>query len=195
MNKIRLAILASGSGSNAQAIIEYFSGHDSIEVACILSDKLEAGVHARTALFDLPSFTLSDEERTRPGLFLDRLHETRVDFLVLAGYLRRIPVELVNEYPRRIVNIHPSLLPKFGGKGMYGDRIHAAVIETGQKETGITIHWINEQYDEGEVIFQATCPVLPGDTVGRLAERIHQLEHAHYPRVIEAVVKECFHVH
>ena len=119
---------------------------------------------------------------------MQKLREYDIGFIVLAGFLWLVPKYLIDAFPRKIVNIHPALLPKYGGKGMYGDRVHRAVLEAGEKQTGITIHYVNERYDEGDIIFQATCPVLPGDTVETLARRVHQLEYEHYPRIIERLI-------
>lgn len=182
---LRIAILASGSGTNAQKLMDHFHGHPRIEVALVACDKHQAQVLQRAWDAHVPSY-LFNGAQLRGGALLDELQAFRIDLLVLAGFMRLIPPELVRAYPDRIINIHPSLLPKHGGKGMYGDHVHEAVIAAGDQETGITIHLVNERYDEGRVLFQEKCPVLPGDDVAALAQRVHALEHAHYPLVVEA---------
>lgn len=183
----RIAILASGSGTNAQRLVEHFTGHAKAEVAFIGTDNPQAGVIARAWKLGVPLF-LFDKSMLRDGRLQAELTAQRIDLIVLAGFMQLIPPALVKVFPRRIVNIHPALLPKFGGKGMYGERVHSAVLAAGEAESGITIHYVNELYDEGEHIAQFRCPVLPGDTAASLAERIHALEHAHYPDVIESLV-------
>lgn len=184
----RIAILASGSGTNAQRLVEHFAGHPKAEVAFIGADNPQAGVIARAWKLGVPLF-LFDKTMLRDGRLQAELTAQRIDLIVLAGFMQLIPVELVRAFPQRIINIHPSLLPKFGGKGMYGDRVHAAVLAAGEHESGITIHYVNERYDEGEHLAQFRCPVLPDDTVATLAGRIHGLEHAHYPAVVEGVFR------
>lgn len=183
----RMAILASGSGTNAQRLVEQFAGHHQAEVALIGTDNPQAGVIARAWTLGVPLF-LFDKTMLRDGRLQTELTAQRIDLIVLAGFMQLIPAGLVRAFPQRIVNIHPALLPKFGGKGMYGDRVHAAVLAAGEHESGITIHYVNEHYDEGEHLAQFRCPVLPGDTVASLAERIHALEHVHYPVVVEGLV-------
>ena len=184
----RIAILASGSGTNAQRLIEHFRAHPSAEVMLVGCDNPEAGVVQRAWDHDVPVF-LFNSAQLKDGTVLRELQGLRVDLIVLAGFLRLIPTAIVRAFPERIVNIHPALLPRHGGKGMYGKHVHAAVIAAGDKESGITIHYVNERYDEGEHIAQFRCPVLPNDTPDSLAERIHGLEHAHYPNVVEGVLR------
>ena len=184
---IRLAILASGSGTNAQRLVEHFAGHAAAEVALIGTDNAKAGVIQRAWALGVPLF-LFDKTLLRNGELQEELAAQRIDVILLAGFMQLIPAELVRTFPKRIINIHPALLPKYGGKGMYGDLVHAAVIAAGEKESGITIHFVNEHYDEGEHIAQFHCPVLPTDTVTSLAERVHGLEHANYPAVVEKLV-------
>lgn len=184
----RIAILASGSGTNAQRLVEHFAGHQKAEVVFIGTDNPRAGVIARAWDLGVPLF-LFDKAMLRDGRLQAELTSQRIDLVVLAGFMQLIPAELVRAFPRRIVNIHPALLPKFGGKGMYGDRVHAAVLAAGDRESGITIHYVNEHYDEGEHLAQFRCPVLSGDTVAALSDRIHALEHAHYPSVVEGLVR------
>lgn len=183
----RIAILASGSGSNAQRLVEHFAGHPAAHVVLIGCDQPKAGVLQRAWDLGIPSY-LFNGAQLKDGTVQRELEGQRIDLIVLAGFLRLIPAELVRAFPRRIVNIHPALLPKYGGKGMYGANVHAAVIAAGETESGITIHYVDERYDEGEHLFQATCPVLPTDTPETLAARIHALEHAHFPSVIERLL-------
>lgn len=184
---LRIAILASGSGTNAARLIAHFAAHPQGEVALVGCDKPKAGVVQRAWDAHVPVFLFNGEE-LRNGTVQRELQGQRIDLVVLAGFLRLVPAELVRAFPQRIVNIHPALLPKYGGAGMYGDRVHAAVIAAGETESGITIHYVNERYDEGEHLFQAKCPVLPGDTSATLAARIHELEHRHYPEVVTSLV-------
>lgn len=184
----KIAILASGEGTNAERIIRYFLEKRTAEVALVITNKAQAGVLKRTERLGVPSLILTAQE-FREGEALKVLHRHDIDFIVLAGFLLKVPDGILHDYPDKIVNIHPSLLPKFGGKGMYGSRVHEAVIAAGEKESGITIHYIDEHYDEGNTIFQATCPVLPEDTAETLAARVHALEYEHFPRVIEEIIK------
>jgi len=184
----RLAIFASGNGSNAERIALYFKDHPDISVRLVLCNNEQAFVLERARKLHIPTVTFNRTDFYQSGFLLDILSVQGIDFIVLAGFLWLLPGYLLKSYPNRIVNIHPALLPDFGGKGMYGSRVHEAVLAAGKTRSGITIHYVNEQYDDGEVIFQASCPVNPGDTPDDLASRIHQLEYAHYPRVIEQVV-------
>lgn len=183
----KIAILASGEGTNAERIIRYFLERRTAEVALVITNKAQAGVLKRTERLSVPSLVLTAQE-IAGGEALEALHRHAIDFVVLAGFLLKVPDTVLHDYPNKIVNIHPALLPKFGGKGMYGSRVHEAVIAAGEKESGITIHYINEHYDEGNILFQAACPVLPDDTPETLAARVHGLEYEHFPRVIEAVL-------
>lgn len=183
----RIAILASGSGSNAQRIMEHFRGAALAEVVLVGCDQPEAGVIQRAWDQGVASY-LFNGAHLRDGSVQRELQDQRVDLVVLAGFLRLIPADLVRAFPDRILNIHPALLPKYGGKGMYGHHVHTAVIAAGEVESGITIHRVNEHYDEGTILFQATCPVLSDDTPETLAQRIHALEHAHFPRLVEQEV-------
>ena len=189
---INIAIFASGSGSNAENIADYFKGSTEIGVTLILSNKQDAYVHERAKKLGIPSFTFTKAEFADGTEILEILREYEIDFIVLAGFLLKVSKSLLEAYPRRIVNIHPALLPKHGGRGMYGDRVHQAVLDAGETESGITIHYINEHYDEGSIIFQAICKVEPGDNSETLAARVHALEYAHFPCVIEAVLKELY---
>lgn len=183
-----IAIFASGSGTNAENIARYFSNSETIKVAVVLSNNKNAGVHARMEKLNIPSVSFTREEFIEGTAVLAKLAEYDTDLIVLAGFMNKISDTLLKAYPNKIINIHPALLPKHGGKGMYGMHVHEAVVAAGEKESGITIHYINENYDEGAVIFQATCPVLPTDTPEEVATKVHVLEYAHYPHVIEEVL-------
>lgn len=183
----KIAILASGTGTNAERIIRYFAEQKTAEVAVVITNKAQAGVVERAGRLGIPAVYLTGEA-FEGGELMRVLDRYGVGFVVLAGFLKKVPDAVLQAYPDRIVNIHPALLPKFGGKGMYGNRVHEAVLAAGEAISGITIHYINEHYDEGGVIYQATCPVLPEDTPDTLAQRVHSLEYACYPRVIEDLV-------
>lgn len=185
----RIAILASGSGTNAENIIRYFAESKMARVVLVLSNKADAGVLQRAEKLGIPSIVFSNAAFKEGTSILQKLAAYDTDFVVLAGFLLKIPPVLVDAYPNRMVNIHPALLPKYGGKGMYGRRVHEAVVAAGETESGITIHYVNEQYDAGGVIFQATCPVLPSDTAEDVEKKVHALEYDHFPQVIERVCK------
>jgi len=180
----RIAILASGSGTNARRLIEHFSERPSAQVVLVGCDQPEAGVLQRAWDLNVPSYLFNGKE-LREGAVLRELQGQSIDVVVLAGFMRLIPAGMVRAFEGRLVNIHPSLLPRHGGKGMYGHRVHEAVLAAVDAESGITIHLVNEHYDEGRVLFQARCPVHAGDTPDSLAERVQALEHAHFPRVVE----------
>lgn len=184
----RLAIFASGEGSNAENIVKYFSDNQDVEICLLVSDNPSAGVHERMKRSGIPSVVFSKEEFAAEEPVLKELAAYRIDWIVLSGYLKKISGKLIAAYPNRIVNIHPALLPKYGGKGMYGKRVHEAVVAAGEKESGITIHYINENYDEGPAIFQATCPVLPADTAEDVAHKVHLLEYEYFPKVIGQLI-------
>lgn len=185
----KIAILASGEGTNAERIIRYFTGHPTVKVAVIITNKAEAGVIRRAKNLQVPVEFLP-ASAFKEGKVTERLRQYETDLVVLAGFLLHVPNDMLEAYPNRIVNIHPSLLPKFGGKGMYGSKVHEAVLAAGETESGITIHYINEHYDEGAIILQAQCPVIAGDTPDALASRVHQLEYEHYPQVIEQLLAQ-----
>lgn len=185
---VKLAIFASGAGSNAARIISYFKNHPSVEVALIVTNRPTAGVVTIADNEGIPVWKIKKEDFTHSAELVTRLQAEEIDWIILAGFLWKIPAELIHAYPKHIINIHPALLPNFGGAGMYGRHVHESVIANGETETGISIHYVDELYDHGEVIFQARCPVLPGDTPESLAERIHELEHMHFPRVIGEVI-------
>ncbi len=183
-----IAIFASGSGSNAQKIAEYFSRHPEIRVSLILANKPDAYVLERAKNLGIKSIVFTRQEFYESEKVLEILRDYKISFIVLAGFLWFIPAYLIKAFPKKIVNIHPALLPKHGGKGMYGDKVHRAVIESGDKSTGITIHYVNDHYDEGEIIFQDSFPVLPEDTPETIAQKVHLLEYKHFPGVIEEVL-------
>jgi len=182
---VRIALFASGSGSNAENIVQYFSENPEFAFPLIISNKPDAFVHTRAKQLDIPSFTFSREDFMEGDKILTLLKLYNIDCIVLAGFLLKIPQTLILAYPQKIINIHPALLPKHGGKGMYGMKVHQMVAEVGDTESGITIHYVNNNYDEGNIIFQATCPVLPTDTPEMIADKVHALEYEHFPKVIE----------
>lgn len=181
----RIALFASGSGSNAENIIRYFEGRADFSFPLVVSNRADAYVHERAKALGVPSVTFPREDFANGTRVLKRLQAEEVDTVVLAGFLLRVPQVLIDAFPGRIINIHPALLPKFGGKGMYGRHVHEAVKVAGETESGITIHHVNGQYDEGAIIFQARCPISPDDTPDDIARKVHELEYEHYPRVIE----------
>lgn len=185
---ISIAVFASGAGSNARRIIQHFKGHPTVEVALIVTNKPEAGVVKVAESASVPVLVIEKERFFRGDAYIPELAAHEIDFIVLAGFLWKVPGPLVEAYRNRMVNIHPALLPAYGGKGMYGNRVHEAVIAAGEPESGISIHFVDEVFDHGKVIFQVSCPVLPGDNADSLASRIHELEHAHYPKVIEELL-------
>ena len=184
----RLAIFASGAGSNADRILHHFKQHPQVEVALVVCNKPGAGVLEVARRHGVETLLVQRDRFANGDAYLPELQQRELQWLVLAGFLWKVPPALVNAYPRHIINIHPALLPKYGGKGMYGHHVHQAVLDAGDTESGITIHYVDELYDHGATIFQATCAVLPGDTASALAQRIHQLEHQHYPAVLEQLV-------
>lgn len=185
----RLAIFASGNGSNAQAIADYFSKSTDARVVLILSNREDAFVLQRATVLNIPVRVFNRIDFYGTEVITRLLIDQHIDMIVLAGFLWLLPASLINAFPDRIINIHPALLPKFGGKGMYGSKVHSAVIEAGEKESGISIHLVNENYDQGKIIFQARCSVEKEDTPETLAAKIHVLEHAHFPAIIYQVLK------
>lgn len=187
METTNIAIFASGNGSNAQAIAERLAGHPALRVALIMSDQPQAYVLRRAKALGIPAEVFAQSDiKTPDGRVAQALARERIGYIALAGYMRLIPAWMTACWAGRIVNIHPALLPKFGGRGMYGDNVHRAVLAAGERESGITIHLVDSEYDHGAALLQATCPVLPGDTPDTLAQRVHQLEHQHYGAAIEA---------
>ena len=185
---LKIVVFASGSGSNAERIATYFAEKGTAQVQAILSNNPQAGVLARAKRLAIPSIVFDRQAFYHSDIVLNLIKSLQPDLIVLAGFLWKVPVYLTEAYPNKIINIHPSLLPKYGGKGMYGAHVHQAVIDHGEKESGITIHYVNEHYDEGNIIFQAKTEVLPTDTADTLAEKIHQLEYQHFPEVISRFV-------
>jgi phosphoribosylglycinamide formyltransferase-1 len=186
---INIAVFASGTGSNAKKIIDYFRGHPSIKVALIASNNSTAGVLNIAAKEQLPTLIIEKEKFFRGNAYVSELQERNIDFIVLAGFMWKVPKALVAAWAGKIINIHPALLPKYGGKGMYGHFVHEAVIVNKEKQSGITIHYVDELYDHGNIIFQISCTIDEHETAGSLAEKIHRLEHEHYPAIIEKVIQ------
>lgn len=185
---MKIAIFASGSGTNAENIIRSFRNSTSAEVVLVVANRSQAYVLQRAKALGVPAEVfLRDEWVGEAANVLAALNRYKVDFIVLAGFLAHVPDTLLHAYPRRIINIHPSLLPKYGGKGMYGDRVHEAVVAARDSESGITIHYLNERYDEGEVICQIRCAVWPTDSPEEVAAKVHALEYEYYPKVIEEI--------
>lgn len=181
----KIAIFASGNGSNAQRIAEYFNDNEDVEISMILSNNKNAFVLERANNLNIASFVFTRDDLYQSDKIIRILEEKSIDLIVLAGFLWLVPANLIKAFPNRIINIHPALLPKYGGKGFYGSRVHEAVLKNNDKESGISIHYVNEKYDDGQIIFQAKCPVEKNDTSESLAHKIHQLEYKYYPGVIE----------
>jgi len=188
--KKRIAIFASGSGSNAQKLMEHFKHSNEVEIALVLTNNPDAYVLQRADNFEIPAHVFDRHEFYNTDNIIDLLKNLDVDLIVLAGFLWLIPKSLITEYPGRIVNIHPAILPKYGGKGMYGDYVHNAVLTAGEPEGGITIHYVDENYDEGEYIYQAKYRIDKGDNLEMVKFKGQQLEHLHYPRIIETLIKK-----
>lgn len=187
---IKLAIFASGSGSNAENIALHFKDSSEIEVSIIISNKKDAYVLERAQKLNITAYTYNKKEFDESDQIIALLKEKKIDFIILAGFLLKISPKLINAYPNRIINIHPALLPKFGGKGMYGDFVHKAVVEAKESESGITIHYVNENYDEGAIIFQSKCEITGQDTFSDVANKVHKLEYEHYPKIIAEILKK-----
>lgn len=183
----RIVILASGSGTNAENIIKYFQNSKKEEVTLVLSNKKDAKVLGRAERLGITNESFTRADFTENGKVLEIL-KNKADYVILAGFLWKIPTEIIEAFPNEIINIHPALLPKYGGKGMYGMHVHEAVVENNETESGITIHYVNENYDEGAIIFQKSFEVLPTDTADDVASKVHVLEYAHFPEVIEKVI-------
>lgn len=191
MEMIRLIIFASGSGTNAENIIQYFEDSSKIEIRAVLSNRQDAKVLERAAKYKIDSKVFSRHEFYESASIIDFLKKES-DLIILAGFLWKIPVEIINAFPNKIINIHPALLPNYGGRGMYGMNVHRAVVANNETETGITIHYVNENYDEGAIIFQAKVALTIGETPESVADKIHLLEQDHFPRIIEEVIKLNF---
>ena len=187
--KKKIVILASGNGSNAENIIVKFRDDPEVEVALIITNNPAAGVINRAAKHRVECWQIKKSDLQNPD-FITRLNNIGPDLIVLAGFLLKIPALFINEFEGKIINIHPSLLPKYGGKGMYGNHVHQAVVDAEENQSGISIHYVNQNYDEGEIISQHTCEVLEEDSAGSLAERIHLLEFEHYPKIIKKLLND-----
>ncbi|MCC7466581.1 MAG: phosphoribosylglycinamide formyltransferase [Saprospiraceae bacterium] len=192
MTKIRMAIFASGGGSNARKIMEYFKHSTVAEVALVVSNKKDAGVLEIAREHGIPTMLIDRKSFYDATELLEELNRRHIQFLVLAGFLWLVPAYLVKAFPGKILNIHPALLPKYGGKGMYGHHVHEAVKAAGERESGPTIHFVNEHYDEGDIVFQARCEITPNDSAEDIARKVLALEHAHYPGIIERVILTTF---
>ncbi len=188
--KKRIAIFASGSGSNAQKIMEHFKKHNDAEVAIVLTNNPDAYVLQRADNFEIPTHIFDKYEFYKTEAVVNLLKSLEIDLIVLAGFLWLVPQNLLRAFPNKIINIHPALLPKYGGKGMYGDYVHKAVLENEEEESGITIHFVNENFDEGEIIHQSRFRIDRGDDLEMIKFKGQQLEHHHYPKVVEALLKK-----
>ena len=188
--KKRIAIFASGSGSNAQKIMEHFKRNADAEVVLILTNNPQAYVLQRADNFEIPSHIFNRQEFYETDDVINLLKNLQVDIIVLAGFLWLVPKSLLAAFPNKIINLHPALLPKYGGKGMYGDNVHKAILAAGEEESGITIHFVNAEFDEGEIIHQSRFKIEPGDNLEMLKFKGQQLEHQHFPKVIEGLLKK-----
>jgi phosphoribosylglycinamide formyltransferase-1 len=185
----RIAILASGSGTNAENIIKYFESSNSVEVMLVLSNKKDAMVLERAERLSVNSESFDRDDFSESAIVLNKLKQC-ADWVVLAGFLWKIPQTIIDAFPNKIINIHPALLPKYGGKGMFGMHVHNAVVENKEEESGISIHYVNENYDEGAIIFQKRVKLIPTDTPDDVARKVHMLEYEYFPKVIEKVILE-----
>ena len=185
-----LAIFASGSGTNAEAILLHFQDKKLAEASLIITNNAEAGVNEVARKFNVPVLVMNKEQMNDAEFLLAELQKHSVNWIILAGFLLMIPEYLVKAFENKMVNIHPALLPKFGGKGMYGKRVHQAVLEAKEQKSGISIHFVTEEYDEGKIIFQAETKIEEGETIESLEKKIHQLEHQYYPVIIEKLVTQ-----
>lgn len=191
----QIAIFASGTGTNAGRIIEHFRNHRAIRVSLVVTNKPEAGVLDIARKEGIPLLIIDKENFFRGDGYTEELRERKIDLIILAGFLWKIPLALVQAYRGKIINIHPALLPKFGGKGMYGNHVHEAVIAAGEQQTGITIHYVDEFYDHGQIIFQAACEVEAGDTPETLGRKVHLLEYTHFAKIIEQEISHNLQNH
>lgn len=192
MKRVNIAIFVSGGGTNCENLIHYFSGSAKVNCALVVSNKADAYALVRAERLGVPSRVVSREQLKDSSVVMPILQEFSIDFIVLAGFLPLVPNYLLDAYPRRIINIHPALLPKYGGKGMWGHHVHEAVKAAGETETGMTVHWVTPVCDSGEIIAQFSTPLLPTDTADDIAEKEHQLEMLHFPHVVEQVIEETF---
>lgn len=184
----KIAIFASGGGSNAESLVKYFNGHEEISVAYFLTNNPEAGVIQRGKKLGIPTLVFSKKNFAESTQIVDFLISQKIDLVVLAGFLWLIPTSLIKAFPDKIINIHPALLPKYGGKGMWGHHVHEAVVANKETESGISIHLVNEKYDEGKILFQSKCQVSPEDSPEDVAAKVLKLEHEHFARVVEKVL-------
>lgn len=194
LENIQIAIFASGNGTNAENIISHLENISNLHISLIVSDKENAGIHDVAFKNNIPIFVIPKSDINIGKEMLMHLKSHRIEFIVLAGYLKKVPVNILQAYERNVINIHPALLPKYGGKGMYGMHVHEAVIANKETESGITIHYVDEVYDNGEIILQEKCNVLSTDTAETLGEKIHQLEYLHYPKVIADILESKMNV-
>ena len=185
----KLALFASGSGSNVENIVNFFSDRDDISIEFCLTNNPNAFVVNRCEKLGIPCIVFTRDEIKNGGKVLEMLLRHEIDLIVLAGYLWLVPIEIIKAFQGKIINIHPALLPKYGGKGMYGMNVHKAVVENKERESGITIHFVNEKFDEGKHIFQAKCKLLPSDTPDEVAAKVHELEYTYFPEIIDRVLK------
>lgn len=181
---IKIAIFASGSGSNAERIVEFFNAKDEIEVSLILTNNPTAGVIERAQRLNIPVVIFNKKVFSKTDKIVEMLQLQSIDWVILAGFLWLVPKNLIKAFENRMINIHPALLPKYGGKGMWGHHVHEAVVANKEVETGITIHYVNENYDEGKIIFQAKCAVTESDSAEEVAQKIHLLEYQYFPEII-----------
>ncbi len=192
LSKIKVAVFLSGAGSNAENLVRYFRNHSSIEIASFYCNNPNALAIGRAEKLNLPCHIFSKADFIIPGVVIEKLLYEQIDFIVLAGFLWLVPKYLIDQFPSKIINIHPALLPKYGGKGMYGAKVHEAVVMNKEFETGISIHFVDEFYDEGNIIFQANTKVDPLDTPEIIAQKVHQLEYEHFPLVVEQIILKYF---
>ena len=182
-----IVLFASGSGTNVENIVKYFKGDARLRVGCVFTNKPNAGVIARATKMKIP-VKVFDKSQMETGHLLEKVKRLDPDLIILAGFLLKIPIEFTQTFSDQIINIHPALLPKYGGKGMYGDRVHRAVKEAGDRETGITIHYVNEHYDQGSIIFQSKTTIEGNESIQEITDKVHQLEYTHYPAVIKKIL-------
>ncbi len=188
MSKIKVAVFASGGGTNAEEFLKYFKSHNQIEIFCICSNNSKAYALTRATNWGKETLTFKYDEFIKSEKVINYLESNSIDFIVLAGFMWLLPFSIIEKFPERIINIHPALLPKYGGKGMYGHHVHNAVIEAGEQKSGITIHIVNEAYDEGKILFQVSVKIDNNEDAKSLANKIHSLEYKHYPQVAEKVI-------
>lgn len=190
MSKKKISVFASGGGSNAQKFFEYFQNNETAEIVSVFTNNKSAGVIERAQKFNIPHFVYNRTYWEKGDEIIKILKEQEIDFIVLAGFMLLIPEKLIKNYPNKVFNIHPALLPKFGGQGMYGMNVHRAVKEANELESGITIHFVNENYDEGKIIAQVSCPIELTDSPEEIAKKVLKVEHENYPKVIAEVVRK-----